>query len=101
MIDCNCLLRDVARYFYKVSRIIIPLSAPESAASPEESAEENTIGLLAEARLTSYVKGRWVYTDNGGDHQYSIVHPAIPGNGDYSAYPMWCEYGLLYGEVRG
>ena len=49
----------------------------------------STISALAEARRTSFLRGRWVYTDNGGDHLYQIVEPSLPGTGDYSAYNIW------------
>ena len=60
--------------------------------SEPESSEENTVDLLAEARHTSYVKGRWVYAGNGSEMQYRIVHPTLPGHGDYSAYLIWCKF---------
>ncbi len=49
----------------------------------------STVTALAEARQTSYIRGRWVYTENAGELQYSIVEPSLPGNGDYSAYNLW------------
>ncbi|XP_071479059.1 beclin 1-associated autophagy-related key regulator-like [Diadema antillarum] len=54
----------------------------------EQSAEDELVAALAEARMTSYVRGRWVETINNGEAHYSIVHPhvQIPANGDYSAY---------------
>lgn len=52
----------------------------------------STVSALAEARRTAYIRGRWVYTDNGGEHQYCIVEPTLPGNGDYTAYSIWCKY---------
>ncbi len=47
---------------------------------------------LAEARHTSYIRGRWVHTENGGEQLYQVVEPSLPGNGDYSAYVMWSKY---------
>ncbi len=57
----------------------------------------STVSALAEARRTSYVRGRWIYTDNGGEYQYMIVEPNLPGNGDYSAYHIWCK--LVWLEI--
>ncbi|PIK61543.1 putative beclin 1-associated autophagy-related key regulator [Apostichopus japonicus] len=49
------------------------------------------VAKLAEARRTSYVKGRWVYADDSQESQYSIVHPSasLPANGEYSAFTAW------------
>lgn len=55
----------------------------------ETSGELDTVSALAEATRTAYVKGRWVYTDNSGELQHSIVAPTLPGSGDYSAYNLW------------
>ncbi|XP_064621792.1 beclin 1-associated autophagy-related key regulator-like [Lineus longissimus] len=49
----------------------------------------STVSALAEARRMSYVRGRWIDLDNGGEMQYRIVEPTLPGNGDYSAYNVW------------
>ena len=54
-----------------------------------DSMAMSTVTALAEARQTSYIRGRWVYTENAGELQYSIVEPSLPGNGDYSAYNLW------------
>ncbi|PIK40764.1 putative beclin 1-associated autophagy-related key regulator [Apostichopus japonicus] len=60
-------------------------------ASLEESEDSNVVAKLAEARRTSYVKGRWVYADDSQESQYSIVHPSasLPANGEYSAFTAW------------
>jgi len=50
------------------------------------------VSALAEARHTAYVHGRWVYTDNGNEHQYQVIEPTLPGSGDYSSYCAWREY---------
>ena len=52
----------------------------------------STVSALAEARRTTYIRGRWVYTDNGSEQQYEVVEPSLPGNGDYSAYSLWGEW---------
>ncbi|XP_030854864.1 beclin 1-associated autophagy-related key regulator isoform X2 [Strongylocentrotus purpuratus] len=54
----------------------------------DKSEEDELVAALAEARRTSYVRGRWVETINNGEAHYSIVHPnvRVPANGDYSAY---------------
>ena len=55
----------------------------------------STVSALAEARQTSYIRGRWVYTENAGELQYRIIEPTLPGNGDYSAYNLWCKSQML------
>ena len=52
----------------------------------------STVSALAEARQTSYIRGRWVYTENAGEQQYRIIEPTLPGNGDYSAYNLWRKF---------
>ena len=52
----------------------------------------STVSALAEARQTSYIRGRWVYTENAGELQYRIIEPTLPGNGDYSAYNLWRKF---------
>ena len=56
------------------------------------SEQDSMVSALAEARHTAYVHGRWVYTDNGNEHQYQVIEPTLPGSGDYSAYCAWREY---------
>lgn len=55
----------------------------------------DTVSAIAEASQTTYVRGRWVYTDTSHETQYRIVHPMLPGSGDYSAYNLLCmsEFG--------
>lgn len=60
--------------------------------SDSDSFAQDTVSALAEARHTSYIRGRWVYTENGSEHQYRVVEPLLPGCGDYSPYTMWREY---------
>lgn len=59
--------------------------------SDTDSMAQSTVTALAEARQTSYVRGRWVYTENAGELLYRIVEPTLPGNGDYSAYSVWSK----------
>ncbi|XP_013387967.1 beclin 1-associated autophagy-related key regulator isoform X2 [Lingula anatina] len=57
--------------------------------SEVDSMQLSTVSALAEARRTAYVRGKWIYTDNGGELQYQVVDPKLPGHGDYSAYCAW------------
>ena len=56
----------------------------ESSSALDDSQQQSTVRLLADARRTAYIKGRWVYTDTGCEQLYRIVSPMLPGNGDYS-----------------
>ncbi|XP_067682187.1 beclin 1-associated autophagy-related key regulator-like [Haliotis asinina] len=57
--------------------------------SETENLAMSTVSALKEACQTTFVRGHWVYTDNGGDTGHRIVEPSLPGNGDYSAYNVW------------
>ncbi|XP_061387131.1 beclin 1-associated autophagy-related key regulator [Musca vetustissima] len=58
--------------------------------SPTEDAE--TIAALADAKNTSYIRGKWVIHSSGiSEMQYRIVAPSLPANGDYSAYLDWLK----------
>jgi len=70
---------------------LFPISQVSQSRSETESFLQSTVNALAEARRMSYLRGRWVYTDNGGDHQYQIVEPELPGTGDYSQYTLWVQ----------
>lgn len=54
-----------------------------------ESAESDMVSALAEATHTTYIRDKWVYTDNSGELQHCIVAPSLPGSGNYSAYNVW------------
>lgn len=53
--------------------------------------DANVVAKLAEARRTSFIRGRWVYADDSQESQYSVVHPSacLPANGEYSAFTAW------------
>ena len=54
-----------------------------------EDAQQSTVSLLADARRTAYIKGRWIITDSGYEQRYRIVLPTLPGSGNYS---LACNY---------
>ncbi|XP_033125938.1 beclin 1-associated autophagy-related key regulator-like isoform X2 [Anneissia japonica] len=73
---------------------IFPISEIRSLKSDEdEEGKEDLIAALADARQTSFVRGRWVFSENQSEVQYLIVDEDVllPGNGDYSAYTAWIE----------
>lgn len=57
--------------------------------SEVESSALDMVSALAEATHTTYIRDRWVYTDNSGELQHCIVAPSLPGSGNYSAYNVW------------
>jgi len=42
------------------------------------------LDCLAEAMRTSYIHGRWVSVEQGGELQYRVVAPLLAGSGDYT-----------------
>jgi len=44
------------------------------------------VSLLAEARHTAYIKGRWIKGLSEWEEMYRIVKAVLPGNGDYALY---------------
>ncbi|XP_011193797.1 beclin 1-associated autophagy-related key regulator [Zeugodacus cucurbitae] len=49
-----------------------------------------TMEQLADAKNTSYIRGKWVFHGSGiSEMQYLIVAPSLPANGDYTAYLDW------------
>ncbi|XP_054725654.1 beclin 1-associated autophagy-related key regulator [Anastrepha obliqua] len=54
------------------------------------STEADTIEQLADAKNTSYIRGKWVFHGSGiSEMQYRIIAPTLPANGDYTAYLDW------------
>ncbi|XP_072027451.1 beclin 1-associated autophagy-related key regulator-like [Amphiura filiformis] len=82
-------IQDLITYIFPVSEIVKsdPQQQSEAAADVDED-DELVAALIAEARRTAYVRGRWVYTENSHEVQYSVVHSEVclPANGDYSSY---------------
>lgn len=56
--------------------------------------DANVVAKLAEARRTSFIRGRWVYADDSQESQYSVVHSSacLPANGEYSAFTAWSKF---------
>ena len=49
------------------------------------------MSALAEALRTTYVQGKWVYSDSSHTEKlYRVVAPVLSGSGDYSSY-MKCK----------
>ncbi|XP_076321785.1 beclin 1-associated autophagy-related key regulator-like isoform X1 [Tachypleus tridentatus] len=69
---------------------IFPLKNIDSREISQDKYETvGPVADLAEAQQTTYVKGKWIYTDEDRNLQYQIVKSCLNGNGDYSAYSVW------------
>ncbi|XP_013118429.1 beclin 1-associated autophagy-related key regulator [Stomoxys calcitrans] len=93
-------IRQLVEYIFPISEIVLkdeqrPTTSgsgqPQKASNspPEDS---DTIAALADAKNTSYIRGKWVFHGSGiSEMQYRIVAPSLPANGDYSAYREWLK----------
>lgn len=76
----------------KLIKFIFPISqavSNRSSFSSSDGESKNTINEISEATRTAYVRGKWILQDSFGEIQHIIVAPALPGNGNYSAYNDW------------
>lgn len=76
----------------KLIKYIFPISqttSNRSSFSSSDGESRNTINEISEATRTAYVRGKWILQDSFGEVQHIIVAPALPGNGNYSAYNDW------------
>ncbi|XP_064105592.1 beclin 1-associated autophagy-related key regulator-like isoform X1 [Macrobrachium nipponense] len=87
---CNAQLKGVVRgNIRQLTRYIFPITEVKPARSIDADPQHlDTVSAIAEASQTTYVRGRWVYTDTSHETQYRIVHPLLPGSGDYSAFNL-------------
>lgn len=83
-------IQKLIKYVFPISQII---SKSETVSQISESGSSDgiadTVSALADATRTAYIRGRWVLQDSQTELQHVIVAPALPGNGDYSAYNDW------------
>lgn len=94
-------IRQLVEYIFPISEIVLkdeqrPLAAVPSGQhnkSPNSPSDDSdTIAALADAKNTSYIRGKWVFHGSGiSEMQYRIVAPSLPANGDYSAYLDWLK----------
>lgn len=54
----------------------------------------STVSALRDASHTTYICGKWVYTNSLEDGNYCIIEPTLPSNGDYSSYNLWGTFYL-------
>ncbi|KAK4300973.1 hypothetical protein Pmani_026846 [Petrolisthes manimaculis] len=81
-------LKSVVRESIKeLTTNIFPISQvkPTPSSSEGEPGQRDTASAIAEASQTTYVRGRWVYTDTSHETRYKVVEPILSGPGDYSA----------------
>ncbi|KAJ1528807.1 hypothetical protein ONE63_007184 [Megalurothrips usitatus] len=81
------LKRIIRSNVHQLVRFIFPISVVTPSRSMEDS--NDTVSALADATRTTYIRGRWVFTDSTGELQHCIVAPMLPGSGNYSAYNDW------------
>ncbi|KAE8746410.1 beclin 1-associated autophagy-related key regulator-like [Frankliniella occidentalis] len=81
------LKRIIRSNVHQLVRFIFPISVITPSRSMEDC--NDTVSALADALRTTYIRGRWVFTDSTGELQHCIVAPMLPGSGNYSAYNDW------------
>ncbi|XP_022254297.1 beclin 1-associated autophagy-related key regulator-like [Limulus polyphemus] len=75
---------------FQLTTWILPVKKVETIeVSKEVCYTTGPLADLAEAQQTTYVKGKWVYTNSIYDLQYQIVESFLSGSGNYSAYSIW------------
>ncbi|KAM7364534.1 autophagy related protein 14 isoform 1-T1 [Cochliomyia hominivorax] len=87
-------IKQLVEYIFPISEIVLkderPPNKPKIPTTPSEDSE--TIAALADAKNTSYIRGKWIFHGSGiSEMQYRIVAPSLPANGDYSAYLDWLK----------
>ncbi|XP_019536184.3 beclin 1-associated autophagy-related key regulator [Aedes albopictus] len=78
-------IEKLIRYIFPISQAI----SNKSSFSSSDGESKHTISEISDATRTAYVRGKWVLQDSFGEIQHIIVAPALPGNGNYSAYNDW------------
>ncbi|XP_058836731.1 beclin 1-associated autophagy-related key regulator [Topomyia yanbarensis] len=78
-------IEKLIKYIFPVSQAI----SNKNSFSSSDGESRNTINEISEATRTAYVRGKWILQDSFGEKQHIIVAPALPGNGNYSAYNDW------------
>lgn len=78
-------IEKLVKYIFPISQAV----SNRSSFSSSDGESKNTINEISEATRTAYVRGKWILQDSFGEIQHIIVAPALPGNGNYSAYNDW------------
>lgn len=92
-------IQKLVQYIFPISEVVLKdeirdrteaAAAAAAARNLGNGEESDTIAALADAKNTSYIRGKWVFHGSGiSEMQYRIVAPSLPANGDYSAYLDW------------
>lgn len=81
-------IQQLVTFIFPITEVV--LRDEQRKVTAERSEEAETIAALADAKNTSYIRGKWVFHGSGiSEVQYRIVGPSLPANGDYSAYLDW------------
>lgn len=79
-------IQQLVTYIFPISEVVLK-DEQQRKVCAERSEDAETIAALADAKNTSYIRGKWVFHGSGiSEVQYRIVGPSLPANGDYSAY---------------
>ncbi|KAH8306256.1 hypothetical protein KR018_005320 [Drosophila ironensis] len=82
-------IQQLVTYVFPISEVVLK-EEQQRRAAVERNEEADTIAALADAKNTSYIRGKWVFHGSGiSEVQYRIVGPSLPANGDYNAYLDW------------
>ncbi|BFF92604.1 beclin 1-associated autophagy-related key regulator [Drosophila madeirensis] len=82
-------IQQLVTYIFPITEVVLK-DEQQRKMSNERSEEAETIAALADAKNTSYIRGKWVFHGSGiSEVQYRIVGPSLPANGDYTAYLDW------------
>ncbi|XP_064553180.1 beclin 1-associated autophagy-related key regulator [Drosophila montana] len=82
-------IKQLVTYIFPISEVVLK-DEQQRKVCAERSEDAETIAALADAKNTSYIRGKWVFHGSGiSEVQYRIVGPSLPANGDYSAYLDW------------
>ncbi|ALC46402.1 CG11877 [Drosophila busckii] len=82
-------IQQLVAYIFPIKEVVLR-DEQQRKVCAERSEEAETIAALADAKNTSYIRGKWVFHGSGiSEVQYRIVGPSLPANGDYTAYLDW------------
>nr|XP_014086807.1 beclin 1-associated autophagy-related key regulator [Bactrocera oleae] len=82
-------INELVKYVFPISEIVLKNEKRFNAVVTGKNDCE-TMEQLADAKNTSYIRGKWVFHGSGiSEMQYLIVAPSLPANGDYTAYLDW------------
>ncbi|XP_037951515.1 beclin 1-associated autophagy-related key regulator [Teleopsis dalmanni] len=87
-------ITQLVSYIFPIQEIVLRDELKQrvqaAIANNVQNEESETIAALADAKNTSYIRGKWVFHGSGiSEMQYRIVAPSLPANGDYTAYLDW------------